>query len=148
MDFNRLIGSIESIIRTIGISDIIDIALITFLIYNALQFMKKSRTFQLLKVVVRLFIIYILATQAKLKTVTFLIESLLQVGFIAMLIIFQPELRRILEQFSNGSLFTLSIFKRRSREEIEVDTMLKAISNICDGNGKNERKTHRRIDCY
>ncbi len=133
MDFNRLINSLISVFRTVGITDIIDVGLITILIYNVLLFMKRSRTFQLLKGVVGIFFIYILATQRQLKTVTFLIESLLQVGFIAMLVVFQPELRRILEQFSNGSLFSLSMFKRRTAEEIEADRMLKAISGICDG---------------
>ncbi len=135
MNFEQIANSFISVIRTIGPSDIIDVAFITFVIYSVLQFMKKSGTFQLLKGVVLIFLAYIFATQFQLKTVSFLIESLLQIGFIALLVVFQPELRRILEEMSTSTSSWLNggIFRKRTIEEAEADRLRKAIASICDG---------------
>ena len=133
MNFSGLASSFLNVMRTIGFADIMDVAIITLLIFNVLKLLKKTRAFQLLHGVVLIFAVYIFATQFQLKTVSFLIESLLQVGFIALLVVFQPELRRALEQVSNTNLNIFNILRKRSAEEVEVDRLRKAIAAICDG---------------
>jgi len=133
MNFSGLMSSFVSVMRTIGIADLLDVAIITFFVYNVLNLLKKTRAFQLLKGVALIFAVYIFATQFQLKTVKFLIESLLQVGFIALLVVFQPELRRALEQVGSTNLWSLNIFRKRTAEEIEIDRLRKAIAGICDG---------------
>ncbi|MBQ8604910.1 MAG: diadenylate cyclase CdaA [Oscillospiraceae bacterium] len=132
MEFSGLFSSLISIIKTISLADIIDVAIITYLVFNVLKLMNKTKATPLLKGVALIFFGYIIASQFKLKTVTFLIESLLQVGFIALLVVFQPELRRALEQVGSGNLFSLSFFRKRTVEEVEADRLRKAIAGICD----------------
>lgn len=133
MNFSGLTDSLLSVINTIGFSDILDVAIVTLLVFNVLKLLKKTRAFQILYGVMLIFLVYIFATQFQLKTISFLIESLLQVGFIALLVVFQPEMRRALEQLGNTNLNFINLFRKRSTEEIEVDRLRKAIAAICDG---------------
>lgn len=132
MEFSGLFSSLISIIKTISVADLIDVGIITYLVFNVLKLMNKTKATPLLKGVALIFFGYIIASQFKLKTVTFLIESLLQVGFIALLVVFQPELRRALEQVGSGNLFSLNFFRKRTVEEVEADRLRKAIAGICD----------------
>lgn len=144
MTFADFTGRLASIMQSIGFTDILDIAIITFIVYQVLLLLKKTRAFQLMGGVVLFFTVYVVAITFNLKTVTFLIDNLLQVGFIALLIIFQPELRRALEQVITGSIsmMSLSIFRKKTPEDMEVDRLRKAIVAICDGMERmSERQT-------
>ncbi|MBR5521455.1 MAG: diadenylate cyclase CdaA [Oscillospiraceae bacterium] len=132
MEFSGLFSSLISVAKTISLADVIDVAIITYLVFNVLKLMNKTKATPLLNGVALIFFGYIIASQFKLKTVTFLIESLLQVGFIALLVVFQPELRRALEQVGNGNLFSFSIFRKKTVEEAEAERLKKAIAGICD----------------
>ena len=132
MEFSGLFSSLISVAKTISLADVIDVAIITYLVFNVLKLMNKTKATPLLNGVALIFFGYIIASQFKLKTVTFLIESLLQVGFIALLVVFQPELRRALEQVGNGNLFSFSIFRKKTVEEVEAERLKKAIAGICD----------------
>ena len=142
MELTGLVSSFFSIIRTISIADVIDVAIVTYLVFTVMKLLNKTRATPLLNGVALIFFGYIIASQFQLKTVTFLIESLLQVGFIALLVVFQPELRRALEQVGSGNLFSLNIFHKRTVEEVEVDRLRKAIAGICDAmETMSEKKT-------
>ncbi len=132
MELSGLVSSFFSIVKTISIADVVDVAIVTYLVFTVMKLLNKTRATPLLNGVALIFFGYIIASQSQLKTVTFLIESLLQVGFIALLIVFQPELRRALEQVGSGNLFSLNIFRRKTVEEVEVDRLRKAIAGICD----------------
>ncbi len=134
VSFERFVNSVFSVLNTIGPADIIDIAIVTGIIFLILQFMKNTRSFQLLLGVVAIFVTYIVSSQFQLKTVTWLIESLLQVGFIALLVIFQPELRKGLEQLGNTSIIRyFDIFGNKDVNKADIDRLRRAIANICDG---------------
>ncbi|MBE6895048.1 MAG: TIGR00159 family protein [Ruminococcaceae bacterium] len=132
MDLSSFFASVSSIINTIEIWDIIDVLIITFVIYQVLMIAKKSRMNQLLKGIFILFVSYVLAAQLGLKTVVFLLNNLLQFGFIAVIVVFQPEIRRMLEQVGRTSIFSLGIFQKKAPEEEEIDELKKTISSICD----------------
>lgn len=133
MTFADFTGRLLSIVQSIGFADLIDIAIIAFVVYQVLIILKKTRAFQIRSGLLLFFAVYVVAITFNLKTVTFLIDNLLQVGFIALLIIFQPELRRALEQVISGMSVSLSVFRKKTAEEIEVDRLRKAIIAICDG---------------
>lgn len=133
MNFDGIAGAFGSVMQSIGLSDILDVRIISLIVYSVLNLLKKTRAFQLLKGVALFFIVYIVATQLKLKTLTFLIENLLQVGLITLLVVFQPELRRALEQMGSTNILSPGFFRRKTAEEIEVERLKKAIASICDG---------------
>lgn len=133
MTFADLAGRLASILQSIGFADLVDIAIIAFIVYQVLILLKKTRAFQIRTGLALFFAVYVVAITFNLKTVTFLIDNLLQVGFIALLVIFQPELRRALEQVLSGMSLSLSVFRKKTAEELEVDRLRKSIIAICDG---------------
>ena len=132
MDLSSFFTSAISIINTIEIWDIIDVGIMTFIIYQVLTLAKKSRMNQLLKGILVLFVFYVVAVQLGLKTVVFLLNNLLQFGFIGVIVVFQPEIRRMLEQMGRTSVFSLGIFQKKAPEEEEIDELKRTISSICD----------------
>ena len=58
---------------------------------------------------------------------------MLQVGLIALLVVFQPELRRALEQMGSMNILARNFLHRRTYEEAEIDRLRKSIAAICDG---------------
>ena len=121
MDLSNFFTSAASIINTIEIGDILDVLIMTFVIYQVLMIAKKSRMNQLLKGLLLLFVFYVISAQLGLKTVVFLLNNLLQFGFIAVIVVFQPEIRRMLEQMGRTSIFSLGIFQKKAPEEEEID---------------------------
>lgn len=81
----------------IRFTDFIDIAFVTFLVYKALKFFRDTQTIQLLKGVVLLIVITQIGYFANLNTIYYILSNFLQLGVIALIIVFQPELRRTLE---------------------------------------------------
>ena len=133
MSFSDIVGRLGNIMRSVGFADILDIAIISVVIYYVLNMLKKTRAFQLMIGVGIFFAVYIVAITFKLKATTFLIDTLLQVGLIALLVVFQPELRRALEQVGSLNIFSRSYMRRRTYEDREVEQLRKAIAAICDG---------------
>lgn len=80
------------------VTDLIDIVVVSYLIYKALRFIRDTKTMQLLKGVVLLLVITQASNIFHLNAVYYILSNVLQLGVIALLIVFQPELRRILEQ--------------------------------------------------
>ena len=81
----------------LGISDLIDVLLVTYIVYKALQFIRDTKTLQLLKGVIVVIAVTQISYFARLNVVYYILSNFLQLGVIALLIVFQPELRRALE---------------------------------------------------
>ena len=133
MGFADIISRLGSIAQSVGFADIVDIAIISVIVYYVLSMFKKTRAYQLLTGVAVFFLVYILAQHFKLKALTFLIDNMLQVGLIALLVVFQPELRRALEQMGSMNILARNFLHRRTYEDAEIDRLRKSIAAICDG---------------
>lgn len=123
-----IFGNFLRIVRSVTIFDVIDILLLTFLIYALIRLMRETRAMQLLKGIFLLLIVFILVKSFELKVMGYLIDNFLQVGIIALIIVFQPELRRILEKVGRASVSTLT---SGSSERIASDRD-KAIAGIAE----------------
>lgn len=86
------------IIQSITFFDVLDIVILTFLVYYLIKLIRETRAMQLLKGILFLVIISVLVQIFNLKAMGFIFDNFLQVGIIAVIIVFQPELRRILEK--------------------------------------------------
>lgn len=80
------------------ISGIVDIIIVLFIIYKAFGLLKGTRAWQLLKGIVVLIIITLLSEYFKLTILNYILTSVMSYGVIMLIIVFQPELRRALEQ--------------------------------------------------
>lgn len=100
---------VPSYLETIRISDIIDIAIIAYLIYRLLRLARESRTGQVLKGVL-LLIVVLWATSPSLlnlHVLNYLLSNAMELGLLAIIIVFQPEIRHFLEQVGNNGLSTM-----------------------------------------
>ena len=92
------------VFMSITVFDIIDILLLTYLIYMIFKLMRDTRAEQLMKGIFILVIIFIVVQVCQLKVMSFLLENFFQVGLIAVVVVFQPELRRILERVGRAKV--------------------------------------------
>lgn len=86
------------------ITFIIDISLVIFLAVKFFQIVKGSRVWQLLKGIILLIIVTILSEAFKLNVLNFILTSFMTYGVILLIVIFQPELRRALEQLGTNKI--------------------------------------------
>ncbi|PQP86780.1 diadenylate cyclase CdaA [Paenibacillus sp. AR247] len=105
-----------------SIKDIIDIAIVTYIIYQVILLVRGTRAVQLLKGILFLVIIWALSTWFDLYTLKWLMNQIFNFGILAIFIIFQPELRRALEQLGRGKLF--------GRSSAEDEQLNKLISEV------------------
>lgn len=97
--------------------DLLDIALVTILIYQLLLLIRGTRAVQLVIGLIGLLLLYTLSLRLGLDTVTWLLAKLGIVIPIAFLILFQPELRRMLEQLGRGAPLAGAFGSPLGREE-------------------------------
>lgn len=87
---------------TIRVSDFVDIIIVAYLIYEAILFVKKTNSYNLAKGLIVLLAVLWLSDIFKLTVINFLLRRTVELGLIAVIILFQPELRRILERMGSG----------------------------------------------
>lgn len=96
-------------IKLIGFFDLLDMAVIAFGIYHLFRFVRRSRSGQVVKAIVLIILAMALANLMHLRVVSFVLNNAVELGVIALIIIFQPELRRFLEQMGSGKIKELFV---------------------------------------
>lgn len=86
-------------ILDIGISDILDILIVAFLIYKVVNMIHSTSASRVAKGIILILLLTLVTDLAKLQVLNYLLSKILELGFIALVIVFQPELRRLLERF-------------------------------------------------
>ena len=116
-------ANIFNVIKSISIADIIDIILLSYLLYKGIKLIRETRAEQLLKGIVLLCVGYFIVRQLQLKTMGFLLENFFQFGILAIIIMFQPELRRALEKIGRTKVSNFNIFP--SNTDAQEDLAIK-----------------------
>lgn len=101
----------------ITVVDIIEIVIIAFIIYNLLAWIKKTRAWTLLKGILVILVFIIVAALCQMNTILWLAGKVVNIGIIAVIVIFQPELRHALEQLGRGNILTALFGFRFLKEE-------------------------------
>ena len=130
MTLNAIIANFQ----TFKIVDLLDIIIIAFLIYQLLGIINRTRAGQLAKGALLVMVVYLVANTLNMRTVTWLLNSLLQVGLLTLVVLFQPEIRRALERMGQTDQWASKLFNVKGRYN---DPSLKgawrsAIIAICD----------------
>ena len=130
---NQMFNAVLSSLRTFDpLSDTLDILIISFVFYQLLQFARKSRAGQLVKGIILILVFYGLAVMLNLKTVTWVLNNVITIGFMAAVVIFQPELRRTLERMGQSTMWAnLLVGNRRSDPSLR-GAWQSAVVAICD----------------
>ncbi len=111
----------QNIISNIGINDVLDILIVAFLFFKLLGFIRETRAEQLAKGILILVLVAVIANLLNLYTLQWILSNLVNVGLIAIVIIFQPELRRLLENLGRNKL--INNFSGIDLEEAEQITV-------------------------
>lgn len=119
----NILNAFHNFFRTIyfpqvHISDVLEIIIISFLLYQVICWFKKSRAWTLFKGIAVLAICWLFAAIFELNTILWIFRNTISVGIIAIIIIFQPELRKALEQLGKRN-FISSLFDSGSSEKRE-----------------------------
>ena len=88
--------------------DLLDIFLVAYVVYKGVKIVRETRAGQLVKGISLLAAAYLVAKVAELNTVTWLLNKVFELGIIAIIVVFQPELRRTLEKVGRAKVKTLT----------------------------------------
>lgn len=111
------------------ITDIIDILIVTVLVYMLLRIVKTTRAKQVLKGLAVMIVVALTAALLNLTVLSFVMTTLLQSGVIILFIIFQPELRRGLEQLGRRKFLTL--FTQNKQDPTPtIDHLIRTVQNL------------------
>ena len=100
---------IEGLIKTIGILDIIDILIVAFILYRVYKMVENTRAITLTKGLLVLLALTIVTSWLELHAINWLLQKVVTLLFVALPIVFQPELRRALEHIGEGRFFKRSV---------------------------------------
>lgn len=99
--------------------DIVEIIIIAFLFYTILVWIKSTRAWMLFKGLMVILVFFLLAAVFQMNTILWLAEKAVNVGVIAIVVIFQPEMRRALEQLGRKNFFSGLISFDFGKDEVE-----------------------------
>ena len=115
---------IQTVFMGMKITDIIDILVVALIVYKLLDFIRETRAEQLVKGLILFGAVFFLSDVLNLNTLNWLIKSITTVGIIALVIVFQPELRRALEYFGRSRTLTLVSVEEQKAKHI-IDELAK-----------------------
>lgn len=117
----QVMQSWGTFIQTIRFTDILDVAVIAYLVYRLMLFASRSSTANVAKAILVLVVALWVSDVCQLHVVNFILGRALELGFLALVVIFQPELRRLLEQLGSNKLKHLFI---REEEASDIETAI------------------------
>ncbi|WP_197275530.1 MULTISPECIES: diadenylate cyclase CdaA [unclassified Fictibacillus] len=110
------------------ISQIVDILLVTYVFYKLIMLIRGTKAVQLLKGIVVIVAVWLASSFFELRTMGWLMDKAITYGLLAIIIIFQPELRRALEQLGRGKLFSRSGLADEEEMGNSIDAIVKSTS--------------------
>ncbi len=126
--WNTFLGQIQ----TIRFADVVDILAVTVLIYYIIRLVRETHAATLIKGLIAILVAYLVSYFFGLKTINFLIRNLFQIGALALVILFQPELRRILEHLGRTRVASLLNFAGLWNDEKSQEQWKKCIRASVD----------------
>ena len=118
-----LMEDIGRYLSLLKITDLVDVAIIVFLVYKLLSLVKSTRAENILKGVGIFLLALWLSTALELRAVSYILSHVVEWGILALIILFQPEIRQILERLGSKNIRLMRVF----RPEKEITEMEKAI---------------------
>ena len=105
----ELPGILWRYLMLIQISDVLDVAIMVFVIYKVLSLVQSTKAANLLKGLFVFFAVLMLSGLLKLHSITYILRAMVEIGVVALIILFQPEIRQILEQMGSRRFTSLFV---------------------------------------
>lgn len=118
--------------RNIGIADILDILIVAFLVYKLLALVHSTSASRVGKGIILLLLITLLSEVMKLQMLYFILSKILELGFIALVIMFQPELRRGLEHFGGKNMVRSLVGSTKLTPKSDMEQAILATVSACE----------------
>ena len=135
----EMIGNVSGLLRSLGqtiiIWDIVDILIIALLIYRILTFMRRTNASSVIKGIISLLIIAWVSNFLKMNVVSFLLRQTLDMGILVLIVLFQPEIRKLFEQV--GSSRINLVFRKRARLE-NAEAVLRSVVSAAKAMAKSK----------
>ena len=130
----EIFNSILSIIKTIQQRDIVDILAIALLIFGLFKLIQETRAVQLLKGVIMLLVVYFLSSLFSLVMLSSLLRTFFEAAVVVIAIIFQPEIRKALEQMGRNNTYKkyIKIFTKHHKGDEWKKAVEKSIVDAAD----------------
>lgn len=128
VDFSNIL----TIIKNITIRNVLDILIVGYIFYKLYTLIKESRAEQLIKGLALIIIVMKLSDFLQLVALHWLLQNTLTVGLIAIIVIFQPELRKALEHLGRSKLITKKFFDTKEEMERVADEITIAATNLSE----------------
>lgn len=130
----EIFNSILSVIKTIQLRDIVDILAIALLIFGLFKLIQETRAVQLLKGVIMLLIVYFLSSLFGLVMLSSLLRTFFEAAVVVIAIIFQPEIRKALEQMGRNNTYKkyIKIFTKHHKGDEWKKAVEKSIVDAAD----------------
>ena len=128
-----LFNGIQTSLATIKFIDVVDILVVAFLIYKVITMIRSTRASRIAKSIVLLLLVTWITSIVHMNLFYFILNRILELGFIAIVIMFQPELRRLLEKVGSKSIRELV----GTREDVHsVNVAISAVVTACESMSK------------
>jgi len=128
MALRDILDMIFSVIKTAQPVDILDILVLSYVVYLGMKLIRETRAGQLIKGIFLLLLVYIIASWINMKAISYLLSETLNIGLIALIILFQPELRRTLEKAG----YTKLGLRFSGSSNVDSGVWSRTIDVICD----------------
>lgn len=135
--FNTIVENITKIASSVRWNDILDIVLVTFVLYYFIKLFRQTRAIHLLKGIALLAVFYLAVSALDLSTSSFLFSRLFGDIVIVTVILFQPEIRHALESFGRGDFTKFNLFSSHSTASTQqlqasASYVSKAVANMSE----------------
>lgn len=101
-------------VKFIDVFDVIDMLLVAFAAYYLIRFIRKGRTGRVANAILIIIVALVIANLLHLRVISFILNYAVELGLLALVIIFQPEIRRFLEQMGSGKLKEIFVVEAQS----------------------------------
>ena len=139
-------------IMSMDLRDMIDIFLVAYLIYRVMLLVRTTASMRIFKGIIAILVVAALTEIYELRALNFLLGQVLAIGLLAMVILFQPELRRMMDHL--GSTVSLRRFLTPEKKQDEMDMVISQTVKACEVMGREKvgalivfARTHR-LDEY
>jgi diadenylate cyclase len=125
-------------IPSIGVIDVLEIAIISFAVYHILVWMRNTRAWFLMKGIASIMIMFLVAALLEMNTIIWIAQNVVYMGMIAVIVVLQPELRKALETLGKKNFIGafLPMDFNRSDEGLFSDKTIAEITKACVEMGK------------
>ena len=127
----NFLNELRNAFYTIRISDVIDVLVMSYVIYKLIIVLKETRAAQLLKGLLIILIFSRISFALNLYTINWVISNIFTAGLVLIIVVFQPELRRIFEKLGRSNRFFVSLTKMDSQgDQTKTDEIINAVASL------------------